>query len=137
MSRFVVALLAAVAICSASFGQERESSARGQGEEARPREQAPRRQAPRRQTLGRRYGRGAMEVKDPAGFAAAQEGEVFSGPQPGEPLPPLTATSLLGEREGEQVEVVEAAGERPHLLLMMDDGGVALRGLFMFLAARR
>ena len=37
-----------------------------------------------------------VEVSDPTGFSTSEENKVFSGPQPGEKLPPLQATDVHG-----------------------------------------
>lgn len=113
---------------SPGHGQERDEAASSPKREAAEREEAPR--GARRER--RDYGRGAMQLKVPAEFAAAQEKQVFSGPQPGEELPPLSATSVWGESEGKSIDVLRLAGDRPHVLLLMDDNGVGLRGMYGF-----
>ena len=75
----------------------------------------------------RRYGRDAIVLKDPAEFPSTQQ---FSGPQPGESLPPLPAVGIHGELAEKDFDPVELAAGKPQVLVIMEAGGVAVRGLF-------
>lgn len=90
----------------------RESEAKRTGEERR-----------------REYGRGRTEVKDPAKFKTAGKA-IYSGPQPGEKLPPLTVARLDRAESGEQIDLLAKAGDQPQVILFQDSNGVAIRGLF-------
>ena len=60
---------------------------------------------------------GGNEILDPAKHIEAQATPIFSGPQPGEPLPSFTAVGLRGDIEGEELDPIARAAGRPHLLL--------------------
>ena len=81
---------------------------------------------------GDKYNRARVEVKDPAEFRKVTEGDViFSGPQPGEKLPPFKATGLRGERKGLEYDPVAAAGGKPLLLIFQDNSVVGQKGLLL------
>jgi len=66
----------------------------------------------------------AVEVKDPSEFTNT----VFSGPQPGEVLPPLRVTGLGGELDGEEFDAVALAKGAPHILFIQDTSPVGFKG---------
>ncbi len=65
---------------------------------------------------------------------------VFSGPQPGEALPPLRVIAVGGEQTGEEVDPIQAADGKPTLLVFVHKltrPGVALtRGLTNYAKAQ-
>ena len=71
-----------------------------------------------------------MEVKDPAQFKTAEGKTLFSGPQPGEKIPPFKVTGLVGNSDGKQIDPTSLAGGKPQVLIFMDGNRVGLRGLF-------
>lgn len=83
----------------------------------------------RREARRREYGRGKLEVKDPAGFKTGEK-PVFSGPQPGEKLPALQVTSLAGTNQGEEFDLMASPVSPAQIIFFQDDNGVAVRGLF-------
>ena len=79
----------------------------------------------------KRYRNGRkVEIKDPAQFKTAGGKALFSGPQPGEKIPPFKVTGLNGDRLGKVFDPVRLAGGKPQVLIFMDDNGVGIRGLF-------
>ena len=90
-----------------------------------------------RETRERReYGRGKLAVKDPADFKTGVK-QIFSGPQPGEKLPAFKVTSLAGDNKGKELDPITLAGDHPHILIVQDEGGVGIRGLFGVVDATR
>lgn len=84
------------------------------------------------QTMDRKQqyeNRRQVEVADPTGFNTSEENEIFSGPQPGEKLPPLNATSIVGESEGKTFDFTKTDGQ-PLVLFLQDEDGAGLRGLY-------
>jgi hypothetical protein len=47
--------------------------------------------------------------------------KVFSGPQPGEKLPPLKVRIVLGDNAGQEVDIVSGAGGKPMFLVFMNE----------------
>ena len=71
-----------------------------------------------------------VEVADPTRFSTSEENKVFSGPQPGEKLPSLKATGIRGGAKDVTFDFIAKADGRPHVLLLQDESGVGLRGLY-------
>ncbi len=71
-----------------------------------------------------------VRIADPKHFSTSDEKPVFSGPQPGEKLPPLNATSIRGAAKGKTFDFIAKAGGQPLVLLLQDESGVGLRGLY-------
>lgn len=46
---------------------------------------------------------------------------IFSGPQPGEKLPPLKARIVIGDKAGEEVDIVSDAHGKPTFLVFMNE----------------
>ena len=67
-------------------------------------------------------------IKNPADFKKTQEAEVFSGPQPGEKLPPLPTNSIVGESAGELIDFSKT-DVQPLILFLQDGDGAGIRGL--------
>ena len=118
---------------SESPERTRDTSPARQREAGRERDAQPdrtrAREAARSRTASDRRSR-KVEVKDPAEFAKLTREGVFSGPQAGEKLPSFQATGLAGDIKDDEVDPIELAGTKPHVLLMQDDEGVGIRGLF-------
>ena len=70
-----------------------------------------------------------VKIADPAAFNTSEENKIFSGPQPGEKLPPLNATSIVGESEGETLDFAKTDGQ-PLILFLQGEDGAGLRGLY-------
>ena len=83
-----------------------------------------------RGTEKRYRNRRKVEVKDPAQFKTAEGKTLFSGPQPGEKIPPFKVTGLVGNSDGKQIDPTSLAGGKPQVLIFMDGNRVGLRGLF-------
>ncbi len=71
-----------------------------------------------------------VEVKDPAQFKTAGGKQVFSGPQPGEKIPPFQVTGLNGKQVDKVFDPINLAGGKTQVLIFMDENGVGIRGLF-------
>ena len=84
------------------------------------------------QKMDRRQYRNERQVKlsDPADFRKSEEKQIFSGPQPGETLPPLNATSIVNESKEMTFDFIPKAGEQPLVLFLQDGDGAGLRGLY-------
>ncbi len=76
-----------------------------------------------------RYRRGNVEVKNPDEFKKVQGATRFSGPQPGEKLPPLMAKGINGETKGKMSDVIAEADGQLLVLFLQDESGLGLRGL--------
>ena len=76
-----------------------------------------------------RYRRGNVEVKNPAEFKKVQGATLFSGPQPGEKLPPLMTKGINGETQGKMSDVIAKADGQVLVLFIQDESGLGLRGL--------
>ena len=70
-----------------------------------------------------------VKVKDPTGFNKSEESPLFSGPQPGDRLPPLKATGIRGKFADKEFDVIAEADGKPLVLFVQDDNGVGVRGL--------
>lgn len=66
----------------------------------------------------------AETVADPADFKRSGGRPLFSGPQSGEKLPPLTLTGIGGKFDGKVFDPIEIAKGKPQLLVLMDDSDV-------------
>ena len=71
-----------------------------------------------------------IKVKDPTLFERPEENRIFSGPQPGEKLPPLNATSIVGASEDKTFDFIAKSDEHPLVLFLQDGNGAGLRGLY-------
>ena len=70
-----------------------------------------------------------IKVKDPALFEPSEENKIFSGPQPGEKLPPLTVTGIDGRIDGTTFDITTKADGKPLVLFLQDTNGVGVKGL--------
>ena len=84
------------------------------------------------QKMDRRQYRNQRQVKiaDPAAFSTSEENKIFSGPQPGEKLPPLNATSIVGESDGKTLDFIAKSDEHPLVLFLQDGNGAGLERLY-------
>ena len=73
-----------------------------------------------------------VRIADPKNFSTSEEKQIFSGPQPGEKLPPLKATAINGEAKGETFDFIAKADGQPHVLFLQDGTPLGLRGLVGF-----
>ena len=76
-----------------------------------------------------RYQSENVEVKNPVEFKKAQDATLFSGPQPGEKLPPLMAKGINGDVKDKTYDVIAKADGQPLVLFLQDESGLGLRGL--------
>ena len=76
-----------------------------------------------------RYRREHVEVKNPAEFKKADGTVIFSGPQPGEKLPPLKVKGINGETKDKTYDVIAKADGQLLVLFLQDESGLGLRGL--------
>ena len=63
------------------------------------------------------YGKGPLKIEDPAAWTKALGKPIFSGPQPGEKLPPFQAIGLAGALEGQDFDAAALAGDELHMLI--------------------
>ncbi len=83
----------------------------------------------KRQESQNRYQSENVEVKNPTEFKKGQGATLFSGPQPGEKLPPLMAKGINGDVKDKTYDVIAKAGGQPLVLFLQDESGLGLRGL--------
>ena len=70
-----------------------------------------------------------IKVEDPTLFEKSEENKIFSGPQPGEKLPPLTVNGIGGRIEGTTFDITTNADGKPLVLFLQDTNGVGVKGL--------
>ena len=70
-----------------------------------------------------------VEVKNPAEFKKTEGTAIFSGPQPGEKLPPLQVKGINGETKDRTYDVIVKADGQLLVLFLQDETGLGLRGL--------
>ena len=58
-----------------------------------------------------------------SGQEKIEDQKVFSGPQPGEKLPPLKARIIIGQNAGKEVDILSAADGKPVFLIFMNAFG--------------
>ena len=76
-----------------------------------------------------RYRRENVEVKNPTEFKKGQGVTLFSGPQPGEKLPPLKVKGIKGETKDKTYDVIAKADGQVLVLFLQDESRLGLRGL--------
>ena len=86
------------------------------GSEARIRQNV---QRGRPSSSGEKYGRGEVKITDPATWTKGLEKPIYSGPQPGEKVLPLTVYSLRGKEAGKEFDPVTRAGDKLHLMFFV------------------
>lgn len=73
-----------------------------------------------RDRKGRRgYGQAEIEITDPADWKKQQEKTIYSGPQPGERVTSISAINLRGDSAGRELDPVETAGDKLHLMFFV------------------
>ena len=65
------------------------------------------------------YGDAEIKIAAPADWIKSLEKPVYSGPQPGEKLPALTAVNLRGDKAGQEFDPVALAGDKLHLMFFV------------------
>ncbi len=73
-----------------------------------------------------------IRVLDPSTFDTSPENRVFSGPQPGENLPPLKGTGIGGDFDEKTYDIIAAVEDKPLLLFLQDNSEVGIKGLYIF-----
>ncbi len=84
------------------------------------------------QTMDRREqynNRNRVEVKSPETLKKSDENPLFSGPQPGEKLPPLMAKGINGDTKDKTSDFIAKADGQLLVLFLQDESGLGLRGL--------
>ncbi len=84
-----------------------------------------------KQGQGKAYRGPQIQIKEPSRFRSAQASQIYSGPQPGEPLPPFKVTGFLGAKRGEVFDPVDLAAGKPLMLIFQDDSVVGQKGLLL------
>ncbi len=79
-----------------------------------------------------RQQRRKVEVKNPDEFKQNREQTIFSGPQPEEKLPSLTAIAINGDAKGKTIDFITKADKKPLVLIFQDEKPLGLRGLVGF-----
>ncbi len=122
MNRIAIPLLLSALLCSTSNPQESDERRTGSdGSQTRERQaQQERRERRERPTI---------EVKDPAGFTPTQDRPIFSGPQPGEALPPFEANDIRSGRNGQPFDPVAHSEGGPQIILFAEGEVVSYRWL--------
>ena len=70
-----------------------------------------------------------ITVKNPTLLEQSEENRIFSGPQPGEKLPPLTVTGVGGRIDGTTFDMTMKADGKPLILFLQDTNAVGIKGL--------
>ena len=65
------------------------------------------------------YGSTELKIADPADWIKNLEKPIYSGPQPGEKVPSLTASNLRGDQAGQEFDPVNLAGDKLHLMFFV------------------
>jgi hypothetical protein len=65
------------------------------------------------------YGGAELKIVDPADWIKDLEKPIYSGPQPGEKVPSLTMLNLRGDKAGQQLDPIELAGDKLHLMFFV------------------
>ena len=68
-----------------------------------------------------RQQRRKVEVKNPDEFKQNREKTIFSGPQPEEKLPSLTAIAINGDAKGKTIDFITKADKKPLVLIFQDE----------------
>ena len=124
-------------LCHQASSQEASSGRDGTTQQvddqnqADERADAPAKRRPAAMERRRRQQR-IVQVKDPALFQQDGQQKIFSGPQPGETLPPLEVIGLSDKREDEKIDVVKEFGDGEMILIFQDDTPGGVRGLLGF-----
>ena len=76
-------------------------------------------QMQRKRTDRKGYGATEIKITDPADWTKNLEKPIYSGPQPGEKVPSLTAINLRGKQAGQEFDPVDLAGDKLHLMFFV------------------
>ena len=76
-------------------------------------------QMQRNRSRNKGYGAAEIKIAAPADWIKSLEKPVYSGPQPGEKVPALTAVNLRGEQAGQEFDPVALAGDKLHLMFFV------------------
>lgn len=75
----------------------------------------------------------AIRILNPSDFYKSQENRIYSGPQPGEKLPPLMVTHLYGEKDrldrDKAFDITAGIGEKPLILFLQDNNIANIKGM--------
>lgn len=75
----------------------------------------------------------AIRVLNPYDFYKSQENRIYSGPQPGEKLPPLMVTHLYGEKDRQYIDkafdITAGIGGKPLILFLQDNNIACIKGM--------
>ena len=75
----------------------------------------------------------AIRVLNPSDFYKSQENRIYSGPQPGEKLPPLMVTHLYGEKDRLDIDkafdITAGIGGKPLILFLQDNNIACIKGM--------
>lgn len=107
MKRSAIGLTLMALLCSGSLAQEQETR-----EPTRERQRGG-------GSKGSGYGSTEIKIADPAEWGKNLEKPIYSGPQPGEKIPSMTAIQLRGGQVGHEFDPVALAGEKLHLLVFV------------------
>lgn len=67
------------------------------------------------------YGKGELKIAAPADWIKDLEEPIYSGPQPGEKVLPLTVINLRGSKAGQEFDPVKLAGDKLHLMFFVSE----------------
>ena len=67
------------------------------------------------------YGNSQLKIADPSDWIKDLEEPVYSGPQPGEKVLPLTVLNLRGSEAGQKINPIELAGDKLHLMIFVNE----------------
>ena len=70
----------------------------------------------------------SIRVLDPSGFYKSEENRLYSGPQPGEKLPPLMVTNLYGDNDGKPFDITAETNGKPLILFLQDNSVAGVKG---------
>lgn len=71
----------------------------------------------------------SIRILDPTEFNKSQANRIYSGPQPGEKLPPLKVTYLYEENDGKPFDIVAETKGRPFILFIQDNNVASIKGM--------
>ncbi len=77
-------------------------------------------QAGNRQSKGS-YGKGQLKIANPSEWIKDLEEPIYSGPQPGEKVLPLTVLNLRGTKAGQEFDPIKLAGDKLHLMFFVSE----------------
>ena len=67
------------------------------------------------------YGANELKIEAPGDWIKSLEEPIYSGPQPGEKVPSLTAINLRGDQAGQEFDPVDLASEKLHLMFFVSE----------------